>query len=247
MPRMLMHAGALLCALAVAAVTVSLTHPTAAEAVAIILSLAFLSFGLCAARTERAYLIASVLAALGLLLVVFSTPADAASRAVPQLTAIEAPMQPLVLGTPRQPVVVAVAAADPDVAASKSVALPLAEWISVVQGTLVTVLLGLLGKGLAKLPAPLVWVVRMYGEEKIVNQAIALAVNAVPGVARGAPLNVEVGSSVLAHALQWIVDNVPKFAVSAMGGEDGIKAKIFAALHLEPDVSAAAMGVKATA
>ena len=51
---------------------------------------------------------------------------------------------------------------------------------------------------------------------------------------------------VLAHALQWAVNTAPK-VVKRMGGEEMLHAKIFAALHLEPDASAAALGVATTA
>lgn len=243
MPRLLMHAGALVCALAVILVCCTLTHPSAGETVAIILAMAFLTFGLCAARTERSYLIASALAAAGLLVVVFGVSAEAAT-AHKVLGVIEAPVQPLALVAPTPPQQVVVSVAQPD---ANNVAVPIGQWLQNARDFLEALFLGVLAFALRKLPAPVVWAVKMYGEDKIVQQAIALAINAVPGAAKGEALSIPVGSSVLAHALQWVVDNVPKFAVSMMGGEDAIKAKIFAALHLEADASAAAMGVAATA
>ncbi|MEE7460705.1 hypothetical protein MFUR16E_04825 [Methylobacterium fujisawaense] len=246
MTRLLSHAGALLCALAVSVVCLVLTKPTAIEFVAEVLALGFLGYGLCLARTSRGGLVAAALAAGGLLMVVFATPAAAATahKAVPMLSTIEAPAQPLALAAPVAPqqVVVSVAPAE-----ANTVAVPLGQWLQNARDFLEALFLAVLAFVLRKLPAPIVWVVKMYGEDKIVQQAIAMAINAVPGAAKGEALSVPVGSSVLAHALQWVVDNVPRFAVSMMGGEDAIKAKIFAALHLEADASAAAMGVAATA
>lgn len=246
MTRPLMHAVALLCALALSLICLVLTHPTPAEFCGEVLAIGFLGVGLCLGRTRPLALPASLLAASGLLMVVFCAPADAATVAHKVLGVIEAPVQPLALAAPSAPpaIHVTVAAAD---AADKSVAIPLGQWLSLIQGTLGTVLMGLLGMALTKLPAPLAWAIKAYGEDKIVQQAISLAINAVPGAAKGEPLTVEVANPVLAHGLQWVTDNVPTFAVKMMGGEDAIKAKLFAALHLEPSASAAALGVKATA
>lgn len=242
MNRLLMHAGAALCALAALAVVIHAIHPTLLEAVALGVALTVIGWGLCVGRYNRAALLPAALAAAGILMIGFAHPAAAATK-IPLLHAIEAPVLAPPAAVAPTPVNVTVTAP----AADTSVAIPLGQWLSLIQGTLGTVLMGLLGMALTTLPAPLAWAIRAYGEDKIVQQAISLAINAVPGAAKGEPLTVEVANPVLAHGLQWVTDNVPKFAIKLMGGEDAIKAKLFAALHLTPDASAAALGVKATA
>lgn len=248
MSRLLTHAGALLCALLASVLFCAALQPTVVETATMGLSLAVIGAGLCAGRRHMVALVPAALAAAGLLLIGFSIPASAAPahKAVPLVAAIEAPAQPLALAAPVAPQQVVVSVAQPD-AAERSISLPVADWTAAARNVVFTLLLGLWALAKNKLPAPVLWAVKLYGEQKLIEQAINLAINAVPGAAKGQPLTIDVGNAVLAHALQWVVDEVPSFVVKLMGGEDGIKAKIFAALHLEPDASAAAMGVKATA
>lgn len=183
--------------------------------------------------------------ALALLFAVAFMPAPANAKAAAH--SVEALEQTLVptLASPTlpspAPVVVQLAPAE------TSVSVPVASWASSLRDILSTIMLGVLTFALTKLPAPLAWVIRAYGVQRLVDTAVALALNAVPGASKGAPLSVDVGNRVLASALQWAVNEAPGFVVKIAGGEDGLKTKIFAALHLEPDASAALLGVKSTA
>lgn len=194
---------------------------------------------------KRAGALCGALAA-ALVCVFLTFPIDISpAAAAPTLRAVEAPVQPLMLTPPSAPPqAVVVKVAEPAVA-PVSVAVPLNEWAALVRNTLLSVLLALWAVAKNKLPAPIIWAIKAYGEQKLIEQAVAFGINAVPGAKKNEPLTFEVGSPVLGHALQWVIDNVPGLVVKFMGGEDAIKAKIFAALHLEPDASATAYGVKA--
>ena len=84
----------------------------------------------------------------------------------------------------------------------------------------------------------------LVGGERILREAIDYGVNAVAEAAKDRVLTVQVGSEVLAAALQYAVDNIPPSAIRALGGPDGIRRRLFAALHLEPDATAEALGVE---
>lgn len=247
MTRVLVHGGALACALLASALFYAALRPTALEAGTMLGALAVIGWGLCVGRRTTLALVPAALAAAGLLLIGFSVPAGAATaHKAPVLSVVEQPAQPLALALPAAPAQVVVKVAQPD-PADTSIALPVAEWAAAARNVVICVLLGIWGVAKNKLPAPILWALKLYGEQKLVEQAVNMGINAVPGAAKGEALSINVGSQVLAHALQWVVDTVPGFVVSLMGGEDGIKAKIFAALHLEPDASAAELGVKAAA
>lgn len=179
-------------------------------------------------------------------LVLSGAAAMAAQHGIaPHLSAPSLPPPALTLPFPAMaapaPVVVSVAPAD------TSVAVPISDWLAAAREGVTTVLIALLGLALRKLPAPLVWAVKLYGEQKIVDQIVSMGINAVPGAAKGEPLSIDVGSKVLAHGLQWAVETLPGLVIKMLGGQDGLQAKIFAALNLESDASAAALGVKSTA
>ena len=94
---------------------------------------------------------------------------------------------------------------------------------------------------------PGVWRIaaQTFGGEAILRNAVDYALNAVEGAAKDRVLTVEVGSAVLAVALQRVVDVAPRWLVQALGGPAGIREKLFRRLNLEPAASAAALGLAA--
>lgn len=248
MNRLLVHASALACAALVAALLYGALGATAVQAVTVFGALTIVGHGLCVGRRSLIALVPAALAAAGLILVGFSLPAAAAPahKASALLSALEPPPQPLMLASPAVPQQVVVKVAASDTSADRSISLPVSDWTASARNLLLSLLAALWAVSKNKLPAPVLWALKLYGEDKLINQAVSLALNAVPGAAKGTPLTIDVGNAVLARALQWLVNDIP-FALKLLGGEDAIKAKIFAALHLEPEASAAAMGVKASA
>ena len=255
MPCLLIHAGALSCALAfVVSVTLGL-HLTFVQGNGLFCGVIVgLGLGLCSAPLRRIVRLSLVLILLGLSAALV-LPAHA--KGAPQFDTIEQalaatsalrakPAASLAAPIPTlpaaAPVVVSVERAP---SAETSIAVPLNEWAALARNTVVTVLLALWGCARNKLPAPVLWAIKLYGERRLIEQAVDLAINAVPGASKGAPLTIDLGNRVHAYAVQWIIDTVPGLVVTMMGGEAGIRAKIFAALHLEPDADAAALGVAA--
>jgi len=64
-----------------------------------------------------------------------------------------------------------------------------------------------------------------------------MAIARVEGAAKAKFLDVDVGSRVLASALQDVSDNWTKAAVKAAGGEEAIRDKFVGMLNLAPDVT----------
>jgi hypothetical protein len=103
------------------------------------------------------------------------------------------------------------------------------EGAHIASAILVPLLLGLT----AKLTGPAGLFLRTFLGEKLIRNAVDYAVNAVEGAAKGKTLNVSVGSEVLAQAVQYAIEQGAPWLVKTLGGPDGIKLKVFRALHLE--------------
>lgn len=210
-----------------------------------VVAVSVLILGFVKARNEPTALIPTALTIAGLLMIALSvSPASAATATHKPLTVLELPTAMPSLALPAAPATqtIVVAAPSPET----SVALPLSEWMRAASSLISSVLLAVLAFAMRKAPMPIVWLVKMYGQQKLVDMAVNMGINAVPGAAKGVPMSIDVGSKVLATALQWAVVNVPGIILKIAGGEDGLKAKIFAALHLEADASAADLGVNTT-
>jgi hypothetical protein len=89
-----------------------------------------------------------------------------------------------------------------------------------------------------QLPAQVYSVLVAARADQILRKAVDYGVNAVAGATRDKTLNVDVGNAVLAHAVQYVLDNAPGWLQSWMGGPDQIVKKIFARLDLDAAASA---------
>jgi len=90
---------------------------------------------------------------------------------------------------------------------------------------------------LSKLTGPVGLFLRTFLGERLIRNAVDYAVNAVEGASKGKTLSVNVGSEVLAQAVQYALDQGAPWLVSKLGGPEGIRLKIFRALDLEEDAS----------
>ncbi|MEN3234203.1 hypothetical protein PUR29_11400 [Methylobacterium ajmalii] len=69
--------------------------------------------------------------------------------------------------------------------------------------------------------------------EQMANAVTEYAINAVPGAVKEGKLSVNVGSQVIAKAVQRAVDAAPAKAIEAAGGQAGLAEIVFRKLNLE--------------
>jgi hypothetical protein len=113
------------------------------------------------------------------------------------------------------------------------VSIPWGDWLYEGATTLIAVIGALMAWGMRYLPARLVAFLQTEAIEQLLKNAISYGVNTTAGAAKGKSLNLDVGNEVLERALQYAIDNAPKWLVSWAGGEEGIKGKIIARLDLD--------------
>ncbi|WP_064504407.1 hypothetical protein, partial [Methylobacterium platani] len=124
-----------------------------------------------------------------------------------------------------------------------SIDLPWGAWLAAampsVASVAVTILGGVASAALAKL-AP--WATLFISQKRIeatIQTGLDYGINAVQGATKDAKLTVPVGSQVLAVALQRIIDSTPSKIIDAVGGPAEIAKRLFRAMHLDENSSAA--------
>lgn len=124
-----------------------------------------------------------------------------------------------------------------------SINLPWGAWLAAampsVASVAVTILGGVASAALAKL-AP--WATLFISQKRIeatIQTGLDYGINAVQGATKDAKLTVPVGSQVLAVALQRIIDSTPAKIIDAVGGPAEIAKRLFRAMHLDENSSAA--------
>ncbi len=124
-----------------------------------------------------------------------------------------------------------------------SVDLPWGAWLAAampsVASVAVTILGGVASAALAKI-AP--WATLFISQKRIeatIQTGLDYGINAVQGATKDAKLTVPVGSQVLAVALQRIIDSTPAKIIDAVGGPAEIAKRLFRAMHLDENSSAA--------
>lgn len=98
-----------------------------------------------------------------------------------------------------------------------------------------------------RLPGPLQFAFKLFQVEQLLRNAISASVNSTKGAVEGKTLGIDVGSQVLAKALQYAIDNGQKSLIDWMGGETGIQDKLIARIPLSETVSGAELVKKADA
>lgn len=91
-------------------------------------------------------------------------------------------------------------------------------------------------------PAWLVFIIKAYGEQRILAWLHDMAANRIAGATKGnpAPYQADVGSAVLATGIKLALEYYP-VVVKLMGGEAALQAKFLGWLHLDPSVTAEQM------
>lgn len=127
------------------------------------------------------------------------------------------------------------------IAQDGQVVIPYGAWIQAIADTAVptitAVLLALLARLMAVLPAPIVAILQTFRVEQLLDRAIHFGVNAVAGATHGRTLTVPVASQVLETAMDYAVTQAPTL-VRWLGGELALREKLFARLEIEADGSA---------
>lgn len=93
----------------------------------------------------------------------------------------------------------------------------------------------ILGFVLTALPAPIRMIAGPFLQKYaggILDRAVDYGVNAAKGATKDGTLSIKVGNEVLAHAAQYFIDHAPAWLTSTLGGEDGVRQKIFARLNI---------------
>ena len=125
------------------------------------------------------------------------------------------------------------------------VTLPYGEYVAGIQSGLTTVMTLVITAVVAYLPLPLRWVVNAYGADKLAKDAVNIAIAATPGASKDAKLDVDVGSKVLAKALNYFIDTGAPRLVKAAGGVDALQNKLIGLIPLHSDVPVAQLKVAA--
>lgn len=97
----------------------------------------------------------------------------------------------------------------------------------------------------AQLPGPAKWAFNAFRVEQLLTNAIAGAANSTKGAVQGKALNVDVGSEVLAKALQYALDNGSAALIKWMGGEAGVQQKLVARIPMASEVDGGELAAKA--
>lgn len=118
-----------------------------------------------------------------------------------------------------------------------AVVLPYGEWIvglaNIATSVLVPALSGILIAAVTKVYPWAVLFLTQKRVEQMANAVTEYGLNAVPGAVKEGKLSINVGSQVIAKAVQYAVNAAPAKALEAAGGQSGLAAIIFRKLNLE--------------
>ncbi len=121
--------------------------------------------------------------------------------------------------------------------AAGSIRVPIGEWLAASASLAAPVIALAYAWLLRQLPEQIVGILRTIRVEQILDKAITYGVNAVRGAAQGKTLDINLGSEVLAEAVQYVIDRAPAWVIEWTGGREGIAKMIAARLPMEADSS----------
>jgi hypothetical protein len=115
------------------------------------------------------------------------------------------------------------------------VTIPWGKWLGDLLGGLGATLGGIavliLTYLMRNLPAGVVQIIRTFQVEQLVSRSIDAAVRWVAEAVKGRTLELDVGSTLIARAINNVLAIAPKWLVDWMGGVEGIREKIYARLE----------------
>jgi hypothetical protein len=120
---------------------------------------------------------------------------------------------------------------------STSVTLTAAPWIELLREIIITAVIpavsAVLIRAILKVYPWAALFLTQARVEQMANAVTEYAINAVPGAVKEGKLSINVGSAVIAKAVQRAVDAAPAKALEAAGGEAGLAEIVFRKLNLE--------------
>lgn len=122
-------------------------------------------------------------------------------------------------------------------AATTTVVIPWGDWLAAIINESGPVLLAIALWLIRKLPAAWLSEQNIKRIDHLLDRAISYGINTVAGAAKGKELSADVGSEVVAQALNYAIEHGPGSLVGWAGGENGIREKIIARLSLKPDAA----------
>ncbi|WCS24681.1 hypothetical protein LOK46_26725 [Methylobacterium sp. NMS14P] len=148
-----------------------------------------------------------------------------------------------VTGLPLAALAAPAGGAAPAVAPVAGMALPWGDWLSgllhPVTAALVPLAAAAVTAGIARV-AP--WAASVLTRDRIeaaIRAGAEFGQNAVAGAARGRTVSADLGAAVVAAGARHVLATAPAHVVRKAGGPEGVAARIFRALPLDPQASAA--------
>lgn len=134
-----------------------------------------------------------------------------------------------------------------NVTSDTTVVVPVGNWISEIL-TGGAALIGSLALAafawfLRLIPKAVADALRVAQVEQIIQRGVDYGIGAVAGAAKDKSLSVDVGSKVLAEALNYIVQQAPAWFLKFVGGPEALRQMILARLNLTSTADAQNMGV----
>jgi hypothetical protein len=96
----------------------------------------------------------------------------------------------------------------------------------------------------SRLPGPAMWAFNVFKVDQLLMNSLRAAINSTKGATVGQALSINVGSEVLAKAIQYAIDNGQKWLIDWMGGRQGIEQKLIARMDLNETVDGATLSAK---
>ncbi|MBP1180445.1 hypothetical protein [Methylobacterium sp. PvR107] len=128
---------------------------------------------------------------------------------------------------------------------ARGVSLPWGDWLTgllqPVSAFLVPLAAAAVTAGIARV-AP--WAASVLTRDRVeaaIRAGAEFGQNAVAGAARGRTVSVDLGSAVVAAGARHVLATAPARVVRSAGGAEGVAARIFRALPLDPQASAASV------
>ncbi|QRE76178.1 hypothetical protein [Methylobacterium aquaticum] len=122
-----------------------------------------------------------------------------------------------------------------------SVTLSAAPWIALLQEIVITAVIpAVAAYAIQAIRKVYPWAALFLTQSRVEQMANAVteyAINAVPGAVKEGKLSINVGSQVIAKAVQRAVDAAPAKAIEAAGGQAGLAEIVFRKLNLEDDAN----------
>lgn len=106
-------------------------------------------------------------------------------------------------------------------------------WVQTAAGVIVATLVAWAFRAL---PQSVVSILRTLQIEQVLKRAADYGINITRGAVQGKSLTVDVGNKVVAEALQYAIDNAPRWLIAWAGGPDAIRDKLIARIPMDETV-----------